>query len=348
MEKVVALVSDDEAYVVRLKEYLNTKEDFGFKVSAFTDEDSFRRYLQRNKVEILVAEESMMLEGITTGTGITHAYALTDYGCIAENSNMKMIFKYRSGKVIADEIKRYYFEEGGFLDAKHGSGSCELVSVCSPEGGCRKTSFAIAYAMKCAMLKKTLFISFDPFQTYVPRAKGDGEQSLSDIVYFMAESKKSIENKIASAIHKTDSFDYICGVTHWYDTFDFNHERMRLFIKTVVGKLGYELVVIDVGEFDVSSMEILFASDRIYVPGSEGRGGNLIYEEWERQMKFISGDEVLGRVSRICVPFDEKLEQGGYGFEILSHGKLADFAATCVANEAAESLTTLQRDVVVA
>ncbi|MBP5159872.1 MAG: hypothetical protein ILP10_06180 [Lachnospiraceae bacterium] len=331
MEKVIALLSEDEAYCVRLKDYLNTKDGFGFRTVSFSTETSLKAYMENNKIEILLCDEEFVRGGIEGRCGVDHVYALSEYSYLDEGNGIRSVFKYHSGREIAEDIVRFYTAEGGRIETKGLIKGQGLVAVCSPEGGCFKSTFAFSYALRCSRERKTLFVSFDPFLTIPDKENREESQGLSDIVYYMAENENKLAEKIKSVIRHVDRLDYIGGVAHWYDVFDFNLGRMRSFIETVSTALGYEIVVIDVGEFDVSSMEILMASDIIYVPGKKKGEESDRYEEWCRQIRFISGEAVLDKVKRIEVPFDDALTQRSTGYERFVTGRLGQFVEECLA-----------------
>ncbi len=331
MEKVIALLSEDELYCVRLKDYLNTKEGFGFRTVSFSTETGLKAYMENNRVEILLCDEDLVRDGIAGRCGLDHVYALSEYTYLDEGSGVRAVFKYHSGREIAEDIVRFYEEEGGRVETRGLVKGHGLVAVCSPEGGCFKSTFAFSYALRCSRERKTLFVSFDPFLTLIEKGNAEDAQGLSDIVYYMAENEAKLAEKIKSVVRHVDRLDYIGGVAHWYDVFDFNLGRMRSFIETVSTALGYEIVVIDVGEFDVSSMEILMASDIIYVPGSRKGVVSDRYEEWCRQIRFISGDAVLDKVKRIEVPFDDALTHKSQGYERFVSGRLGQFVEECLA-----------------
>lgn len=333
MKRIIALVSEDMGYSIRLQDYLNTKEDFDFRTVYFSDAKSFDMYCETNRVDVLLSEDDFIENGMLNNSGIKHVYVLSDFSRVHEGPGHKAIYKFQSGRAIAEAIKKFYLEEGGSLGSSASRGKKRLVAVCAPEGGCFKTTFAVAYALRNAESMKTLFLSFDPFQTLSFDEKADSDQGLSDIVYFMAVAESNLPAKIRDVVRHSGKLDYILGVAHWYDVFDFNHERMRRFVETLITGLDYECIVIDVGNLDVSSMEILFAADTVYVPGQKSRTGDAKYEEWCRQLKFISGDSVLEKVAKIHVPFDEALSQGSFAAGQLLAGKIGAFVKECMDNE---------------
>lgn len=323
MERVLAVADNDREFASQLSEYLNEQDSFGFRTVAFTDESSLLDFAGDNQIDVLLCAESLAAPGQADRFNAKRVIVLSEYSYINEQADYPVIFKYQSAKNIMKEILTCYREQGAYSVRREES--ARLISVCSPSGGCCKSTFALALALQESKRRRTLFISFDPFFTLPFQKKDGSEQGLTDVVYFMEESTKRLDKKVGNVVLHQGGLDYISGVAHWYDLYDFSVERTRLLLDTVVGDMGYECVVIDYGSFDINGMEILLRSDTIYVPQTGKGRENAKFEEWIRQINFVSGSEILEKLRRISIPYDENLDRETFTFENIQRGTLGKF-----------------------
>ena len=65
-KKVFAICDLEEAYVVRLADYLNRKGMMPYQVLAFTNLDSLGQYAEDNEIEILLISPDAMTDRVKT------------------------------------------------------------------------------------------------------------------------------------------------------------------------------------------------------------------------------------------------------------------------------------------
>ncbi len=326
MERTLAILANEREYAQELAEYLNSRDEFIFRALAFSDCEAVKEYEKSNSLDMLLCDEEIALTG-GSEYQTDNICILSEYSFVREDSRYPGIFKYQSSEQIMSEIIQLYGHriKHKAAEALQDNVRQRLICVCSPVGGCYKSTYALALAEYYARRGKTLFFSFDPFFSFPGEMKCPQDKNLTDVIYYLEQSGREISLFIQKVIRRMGNLDYISGVSHWFDICDMKPVHMRRLIEAFCQNDYYENIVIDLGIIGAAGMEILMACTDIYAPIGKDIRSEQKLEEWKKQLSFCGQGNILDKITRISLPYDEELNSSEYDFDFLLKGKLGRY-----------------------
>lgn len=318
--KIVCIVGYETEYIDRLMRYMMMDPGIPYEVQAFSDVEYFAEFARDHRVDLLLCEEEIAAV-YGKELAVDNIILLTEKYRQDCESGERSIFKYQSAELIMKRI-RDFCENGNRPGKEEG----KVISVWSPFGDSYKSTFALSLAKSLSASERVLFISFDPFFT-MPGQPRVSERNLSDILYYLKQDNPCIESRIGSIIRSSGRLFYISGVSHWFDLQDFSPVELQKFMKVLFSQIGYDRIVIDVGFCGPVTMTLLEMSSIVYVPEREKTENPEPekYAEWSRQLGFAGGEEVLSRLVRIKIPFDERFVSGKKERSSFGEGRYEEF-----------------------
>lgn len=324
MERILAIAADEDDYAEELAAYLSGRQDFIFRPVVFTDDDAYMRYTADRQVDMLLVSEARLKPGLTVRQP-GHVCILAEDFETGEDG-IPRVFKYQSADRIMRDLVNIY---AGRYPAQNVSERREknygrMICVCSPVGGSYKSTFALALASYFSRGGRTLFLSLDPFFTVPRELKRSSDLNVTDVLYFLETYGREPAGLVERVARRYGNLDHITGVSHWFDVCDIKPENMQRLLNAIEHSGCYEHVVLDVGFIGPGCIELLSASESVYVPVGRGISGRGRIDEWKRQLGFIGRDSLISGMREMEVPFDETLA-GEYTFDQLLKGRIGEF-----------------------
>lgn len=327
MERILAILSEEPEYSQELAAYLSSRRDFLFRPVVFTNVEAYCDYVRTHKVDMLICDEDIAdyLDGDTVADATC---ILMPNTYVAEEQEYPTIFKYQSSEAVMREIIRYYTGKGKITPAngKDGSenGETKIISVCSPVGGCYKSTFALALAKYYSNGGRTLFLSFDPFFTFPKEVKSPSDKNLTDILYYLQSCTRDPVSFVGRMSKKQGNLEYIGGAAHWFDITELKPNHIARLFEAIKWNKYYDSIVLDLSADNAACLEMLSSSQRILTPIGMGLKGTQKINEWKRQLGFIGRVDVLEKIREINIPRDEELA-GDFSFDQLTRGRMGSF-----------------------
>lgn len=329
MERILVILSEEQEYARELALYLGSRADFIFRPVVFHDLEAYRRFATDNHIDMLLCDEEFV-RSVDTELTADYICVLSELGMVGEEDGYSTIFKYQSSQDILKALIEAYGKRKKNVEGGTAPTGSRIISVFSPIGGARSSTYALALSEYYARGGRTLFISFDPFFMLPGDVKNPKDKNLSDLLYYLDIASKgtgvrmSIPGMIEKISSQRGNLNYMTGAAHWFDIMDASTEAVHELLEALSGSSKYETVVFDLGMVGTFCLEILVASSYIYVPIYKGGNYNATVQEWRRQIEFGGEAELLEKVHEVEIPYDELLD-GPYRFDQLLQGKLGKF-----------------------
>ena len=152
-KKVLGLYDSNITYTEKLYKYLEDDRKIGFSICAFTSEEKLTDFLEKEKIDYLIASEDRIKK--IKGVGKT-IYIYED----AQNDG---IFRYSPGDEVVDRLIEII-----------GSGEAEIcnptacktkyIGIFSPVARSMKTSFCTVLGQMLAKKYRVLYLNFERFR----------------------------------------------------------------------------------------------------------------------------------------------------------------------------------------
>ena len=322
------MLADDTGFFPEFARKCREKQDFIFKPVVFYTLGELLEFHNEYAIDLLLCSDKAESPSFYDFENICFLCEQSEVRESEENIEKKRryIFKYQPADEIIREIMDFYshtrIKEEDDIAAIEADK--RVICVCSPMGGCYSSTFALALAAYYSKGAKTLFISFDPFFFIPGDEKRDTDRNLSDLVYYVEETKIGVADRIAASVKHRGNLDYVSGVTHWFDISDISRDTVRSLLDALKRSTEYEYIVFDIGTMGRSSIELLAGAKTVYLPARRGRQSEKIVTEWKKQVCFADHSDIIEKTKVLEIPYDEQLE-GEYSLDVLLKGHLGQY-----------------------
>lgn len=285
MERLLAVFDTDVLYASRLMEYFKKSDWDDFEILLFTRRESLVDFLKYQSVDILLyGEDTLSLE--LPKENIKYVFWLCR-DIKSTKDKHEYIYKYQAaGKIVSDLLSSYTRLEDSHQN--NPTGDMSFISVFPPVPGEEKISYAWNLAKELSSTGKVLFIALELLPTPFILRQDDTGQSMSELLYYLKESKSDYMDKFKSYLNYSERLSYLSRPLHGFDLLSLSSEDIGRFMDGLKDYTDYETVVFYLGIYTEASMEVLSRSKEIYIVTCNLPYEELVIKEWERQAE-LSG-----------------------------------------------------------
>lgn len=241
-----------------------------------------------------------------------------------ENSGFTQIEKYQRADGIYRQLLDFY-SKGAQIKKARDIESTEtkqkIYIFTSANGGNGTSTVARAFAKKCSMYEKTLYLDFGMYDG-LP-IEGGAEHGMDDIILALKSRRNILPLKLNSAIAQTTYGFYGYGACeNPIDMLEINAEDMRSLIKELTLLTEYTKIVVDIGNaLTERELVLLNHADLIVYVADEREVSVLKFAAFEalvRALEKRDGCKLLRKlvVFRNMVSNDYDNHNWPYGYEI--------------------------------
>lgn len=284
-------------------EYFKKSDWQGFDILLFTKRESLVDFVKYQAVDILLFGGDTLFDELPKES-IRYIFWLSEDKQHIKNKH-DTIYKYQSASKITSDILSCYTK----LEDKNQSSSYDdvrFVVVYPPVPGVEKICYAWSLAKELSNIRKVLFIAFDTFPTSCMSRHEDIGQSMSELLYYLKESKLDYMDKLKSYLSYSEKLSYLSGPIHGFDLLSLSKEDMGRFMDDLKKHADYETVIFYLGIYTEGSMEVLNRSNEICIATCSLPYEELVVREWEKQMELIAMPINKLRINRIKLPTAEQ------------------------------------------
>lgn len=319
--KIVAIY-DEEEYGRKLMGYINKKVDF-VQVQVFTSFENIKDFTSRNHISLLFISNERLTNSLKE-LDIGKVIILTSN---REKSNFEeypSIYKYQSSESLIKELLEYYKSIYGDGKGNQMVGDSQLIGVYSPIKRCLKTSFALALSQVYGQEYTTLYLSLERFSGMDVLLGKEPLSTLSDAMYYFRERREGFIEKLDSMVERIEKIDYIPPVINPEDIENIEGGEWLDFLKTLLNKSKYKIIIIDFGEGIRGIYEILRICNKIYMPIRTDQVSVAKLEKYEGYLEKTHREDILTKTIKIKLNKEVKTRIRGNYIEQLLQG---DFIA---------------------
>lgn len=203
MKIKLALLEKDQIYLTKLASVLSTKYADHFEIYSFTSPDAALSALDESRIDVFVASEAFEIDISRLPKRCGFAY-FVDSTNLETFNGQKAIGKFQKADLIYKEILSIYSEHGGSASViKQGDGTAAIFAFTSVSGGCGGSTMAAACALHfAAQGKKTLYLNLEKLGSANLFFEGEGQFSMSDIIFTLKSRKSNISLKLESCVRR--------------------------------------------------------------------------------------------------------------------------------------------------
>ena len=264
----VIFLEEDANYIERIVSVFNSKYSDKLQVFSFTNKAKALEAAKAHKVNVFVAGDEFEIEESDLPNRCTLAY-LVDGMVSVNNDEHPTINKYQKVEMIYKQILSIYSEAAGNIgsmsESKEGT---NVIWFTSFSGGCGNSTLAAAYSIYLSSQgKKTMYLNLEKNGDPEVFFTGDGQYSMSDIIYTLKSGKGNLAMKIESSVRiSEEGVYYIAAPNVALDFLELNTEEVVRLVNTIIRENGYDFVILD-APFDYGKLseKLWEESDRVAI-----------------------------------------------------------------------------------
>lgn len=290
MLHTLAILHMDEGYAYSLMDFMNRSKEFGFKVFAFTKKELYFEFEKKQKVHVLLFDDSLESEDLGCIRAVSKYY-LSELPNTKEYLGCKAIFMYQSVIQVMQQISQLYIFEGNVIYHGKQVEQHHIIGICSVTYNQAQCDLGILVANNYAKQGKTLFLSFQPF-FIKEQCQG---YKLSEAIYLIKKGEANPSTKLISLITTQASFDYLVGVEHYSDIIEMTVDEVMKLMEAIVQIGSYQYIILDLPIPGAATSLLLSQCEKIYEPASKDTLSEQLRKEFYRQIVLKEGEQMIER-----------------------------------------------------
>lgn len=199
----VAIIEQDTGYLEKITNVFNTRYTEQVEIHAFTVMNRAIEFLQSNRVDMILVDEQIEMQLKMFPSKCNLAYLVDSMG-IESVKGYPAICKFQKVDLIYKQILSIYSENSQSVSESHlNLGGSNVIAFMSPAGGTGTSSMAAACAMQCAGRgNNVLYLNLEKFGSSDVFFSGEGQFTMSDIIFALKGRKANLAMKLQSCVKK--------------------------------------------------------------------------------------------------------------------------------------------------
>lgn len=326
MKIKLGILESDQGYLNRIVSAFASKYSDKLQIYSFTNIETTFVTLESEKIDVLVANDSFDIDVSLLPKRCAFAYFVDSKDVDTYNGQVA-ISKFQKAEMIYKQILSLYSENAGSVNGfKLNDDSCELIIFTSPSGGVGTSSMAAACARRFAKIgKRTLYLNFESYGSSDVFFSGEGQFSMSDIIFALKSKKANLTMKIESSVKQDSSGVFFFSQTNVaLDMLELSTEEKIRLIKEIKLTDSYDYIILDI-DFGLSRdfTNIYKLSQNIVFVGDGSECSNMkIFRAYNALCNMEDGAEeaIANRIMLIYNKFSNKTSKALTGVDIRNIG----------------------------
>lgn len=328
-QRVFAICDAEEAYAARLMEYMIEKVRLPYAFHLFTEAEELQKFLQREKVEILLIAENALklLREEYVRRQVEQMFVLRE-GEGTERSDTACISKLQSPQAILGMMAESIGETSGWDPKETAPGAeVKLIGVYSPVKRCLQTTFALTLGQILAREHRTLYLNFENYSGFGQMLRRDFSLDMMDLMYYFRCDRERLAIRLPAVIQDINGLDYIPPTQSVMGMREADGKQWLELCEYVAAIREYEYVILDLDDAVDGLFDLLRHCSRIYTITKEDSFAVAKLNQYEQILKFNEMDEIADRTVKCKFPVFKEIPRD---LDALTYGELAGYVKAIV------------------
>lgn len=203
MKIKVGIIENDVAYLNRIVSVFTSKYSDKIEVYSFSDVATAIPALSVSKIDVVVVSDALDIDlnMVPKRCGVAYFVDSVD---VETYNNLPTVCRFQKADLIYRQILSIYSEHAGSItELKLSDDSCKIIAFTSPSGGTGTSTMAAAYSVRLAAGGfRTLYLNVERFGSSDDFFSGEGQFSMSDVIYSLKTKKANLAMKLESCVKR--------------------------------------------------------------------------------------------------------------------------------------------------
>lgn len=328
-QKVFAICDTEEAYAVRLTEYMLERVRLPYTLHLFTKVEELQRFAEREEIEILLIAESAlkMLREEYIRQQVAKMFILQENDR-KDREKQGCISKFQSPEKIVELLVESITDFSDWKqEAVKDNTAVKLIGIYSPVKRCLQTSFALTMGQILAKEHKTLYFNFENYSGFGQMLKREYSMDMADLMYFFICAKDKLFLRLPSIIQNVNGLDYVPPMQYRAEPRETTGRQWLELCRNIAGIGQYEYIILDLDDSMEGLFDLLRGCYKIYTITKDDRFATAKIEQYEQILKFNELEEIADKTVKCRFPIFKELPKD---IDLMTHGELAGYVRAIV------------------
>ena len=334
-QKVFAICDTEEAYALRLTEYMLDKIRLPYALHLFTKTEELQKFMQQEEVEILLIAESAlkMLREEYIRQQVMQLFILQEGGVEQPNSadwqdKSNCISKFQSPEKIVELLYESVTDLSDWKRAETvQDAKAKLIGIYSPIKRCLQTSFAITMGQILAKEHRTLYFNFENYSGFGQMLQKEFSMDMADLMYYFRCAKDKLFMRLPSIIQSINGLDYVPPMQYRAEPREITGSQWLELCRHIAGIGQYEYIILDLDDSMEGLFDLLQNCTRIYTITKDDSFAVAKINQYEQILKFNELEEIADKTVKCKFPVFKELPAN---MDLMTHGELAGYVKAIV------------------
>lgn len=328
-QKVFAICDTEEAYAVRLTEYMLERVRLPYTLHLFTKVEELERFAEQEEIEILLIAESAlkMLREEYVRQQVVKMFILQEDD-IRERDRRSCISKFQSPEKIVELLVESIADLSDWEhEAVTEDTEVKLIGIYSPVKRCLQTSFALTMGQILAKEHKTLYFNFENYSGFGQMLQREFSMDMTDLMYYFRSAKDKLFIRLPSIIQSINGLDYVPPMQYRAEPREITGKEWLELCRSIAGIGQYEYIILDLDDSMEGLFDLLRNCCRIYTITKDDRFATAKINQYEQILKFNELEEIADKTVKCKFPVFKELPAN---MDLMTHGELAGYVKAIV------------------
>lgn len=344
-QKIFAICDMEEAYALRMAEYMLEKIRVPYALHLFTKVEELERFLEQEKIEILLIAESALelLRAEYVRQQAEQIFVLQENdmreGDEQENNILKKngqdsektmlyISKFQSPERIVSVL----IESARGLADWPGAGTqiqadVKLIGIYSPVKRCLQTSFALTMGQILAKEYKVLYFNFENYSGFGQLLGREFITDASDVMYYFRCDQEKLALHLPAIIQNINGLDYIPPMQSQLQLQETDGGQWLELCRRVAQIGQYDYIILDLDDGMSGLFDLLRECFRIYTITRDDSFAVAKLNQYEQILQFHELEDIADKTVKCRFPIFKEVP---VNLELMTHGELAGYVKAII------------------
>lgn len=334
-QKIFAICDTEEAYAIRLTEYMLEKIRLPYALHLFTQSEELQKFMQQEEVEILLIAENALrqLREEYVRQQVAKLFVLQEGAESPEDdkeeqNHLNCINKFQSPEKIVAALYESIVDLSDWRQKMTVQDTeVKLIGIYSPIKRCLQTSFALTMGQILAKEHKTLYFNFENYSGFGQMLKREFSMDMTDLMYYFKCDKDKLFMRLPSMIQNINGLDYVPPMQYRAEPNEITGLQWLELCRNIAGMGQYEYIILDLDDSMEGLFDLLQNCTKIYTITKDDNFAVAKINQYEQILKFHELEEIADKTVKCKFPIFKELPAN---LDLMTHGEMAGYVKAIV------------------
>lgn len=329
-QKIFAICDMEEAYALRMAEYMLEKIRLPYALHLFTKVDELEKFMEQEEIEILLIAESALelLREEYVRKQVVQMFVLQENDMREEEPPSSYISKFQSPEKIISLLVESVEGLGDWSrSGTQTETEVKLVGIYSPVKRCLQTSFALTMGQMLAREHRVLYFNFESYSGFGQLLGREFLADVTDVMYYFRCDKEKLALHLPTIIQNINGLDYIPPMQSQTQLWETDGRQWLELCRNIAQIGQYEYIILDLDDGMSGLFDLLRECYKIYTITRDDSFAMAKLNQYEQILKFYELEEIADKTVKCRFPVFKEVP---VNLELMTHGELAGYVKAII------------------